>query len=91
MFDENLLVFLDLQIMIPCIYRGADKSLARPRRKQARKCVRNARDFKNMEPRAVIQFFFLHARQGAEGIYAILTETLACFLLCRAKDLSAPL
>jgi len=40
--------------------------------------------------RAVIKFFF-PARQGAEEIHAILTETLACFLRGRAKNLSAPL
>ena len=39
-------------------YRGADKSLARPGRKQARKYVRDARDFNNIETRAVIKFFF---------------------------------
>ena len=48
------------------MYRGADKSLARPGRKQARKHVRDARDFNNIETRAVIKFFF-PARQGAEG------------------------
>ena len=48
-------------------YRGADKSLARPGRKQARKHLMNARDFNNIETRAVIVFFFLPARQGAEG------------------------
>jgi len=47
-------------------YRGADESLARPRRKQARKHVRDSRDFNNMETRAVIKFFFF-AGQGAEG------------------------
>ena len=52
--------FLDLT------YRGAGKSLARPGRKQARKHVRDARDFNNIETRAVIKFFF-PARQGAEG------------------------
>jgi len=46
-------------------YRGADKSLSRPGRKQARKHIRDARDFNNMETRAVIEFFF-SARQGAE-------------------------
>ena len=35
-------------------------------------------------------FFFLPAKAPNE-IYAILTETLVCFLLRRAKDLSAPL
>jgi len=45
--------------------QGADKSLARPGRKRARKHVRDARDFNNIETRAVIKFF--SARQGAEG------------------------
>ena len=40
-------------------YQGADKSLVRPRKKQARKHVRDARDFNNIETRAVIKFFFL--------------------------------
>ena len=48
-------------------YRGADKCLARSGSKQARKHVREARDFNNIETRAVIKFFF-SARQGAEGI-----------------------
>jgi len=48
------------------MYRGADKSLARPGRKQARKHVRDARDFNNIETRAVINSFF-PARQGTEG------------------------
>ena len=47
------------------LYRRADKSLVRPGRKEARKHVRNTRDFNNIETRAVIKFFF--ARQGAEG------------------------
>ena len=46
--------------------RGADKSLARPGTKQARKHDRDARDFNNIETRAVIKFFF-SAREGAEG------------------------
>ena len=50
------------------IYRGVDKSLARPGRKQARKHFRDARDFNNIETRAVNKvFFFFPARQGAEG------------------------
>jgi len=47
-------------------YRDADKSLARPGRKQARKHVKDARDFNNIETWDVIKFFFL-PRQGAEG------------------------
>jgi len=72
------------------MYRGADKSLARPGRKQARKYVRGARDFNNIETRAVTKFFSLQGKAPKE-IRAILTETLACFLPGRAKDLSAPL
>jgi len=72
------------------LYRGADKSLARPGRKQARKHVRDARDFYNIETRAVIKFFFLRGKAPKE-IHAILTEILACFLPGQAKDLSAPL
>jgi len=40
-------------------YRGADKSLARPNRKQARKHDTDERDFNNIETRAVIKFFFI--------------------------------
>ena len=70
------------------IYRGADKSLARAGRKQARKHVRDARDFNNTETRAVIKFVFLQGKAPKE-IDAILTETVACLLPGRAKDLSA--
>jgi len=48
-------------------YRGANKSLARPGRKQPRKRVRDERDFNNIETLAVIKFFSPPARQGAEG------------------------
>jgi len=71
-------------------YQGVDKSLVRPGRKQVRKHVRNARDFDNMEKQAVIKLFFLQGKAQKE-IHAIRTETLACFLPGRAKDLSAPL
>ena len=71
-------------------YRGADKSLARPGRKQARKHVRDARSFNNIETRAVIKFLFLRGKAPKE-IRAILTETLTSFLSGQSKDLSAPL
>jgi len=67
-------------------YRGADKSLARPGRKQSRKHVRDARHFDNIETRAVIKFLL---GKASKEIHAILTETLKCFLPGRAKDLSA--
>ena len=70
------------------MYRGADKSLARPGSTQARKHVREASDFNNIETRAVFKFFFLQGK-APKDIHAILTETLACFLPGRAKDLSA--
>jgi len=73
------------------IYRGGGKSLARPGRKQARKNVRGVRDFNNLEPRAVIMFFFFLQGKTPKEIHAILTETLACFLPGRAKDLPASL
>ena len=48
------------------LYRGADKSLARPGRKQAGNYARDGSDFNNIETRVVIKFLF-PARQGAEG------------------------
>jgi hypothetical protein len=73
------------------IPRGAEKSLARPGKKQARKHVRDARDFNNIETRAVIKFFSPLQGKAPKEIHAILTETISCFLSDRAKDLSAPL
>ena len=40
------------------LYRGADKSSARPGRKKALKHFRDASDFNNIETRAGIKFFF---------------------------------
>ena len=74
----------------PCT-RGADKSLARPGRKQARKFVWNARDFNNIETRAITKIFFFLQGKAPKEIHAILTETLVCFLPGRTKDLSTPL
>jgi len=71
-------------------YRGADKSLARAGKEQARKHDRDARDFNKIEMRAVIKFLFLQGK-APKVIHAILTETLACILFGRTKDLSAPL
>jgi len=71
-------------------YRGADKYLARPGRKQARKRVRDASDFNNIETRVVNKFFSPLQGKATKEIDTILTETLACFLPGRAKDLSAP-
>ena len=70
-------------------YRGADKSLAPPGRKQARKHFRDARDFNNIETRAFIKS--PPQDKAPKEIHAILTERLACFLPGRAKDLLEPL
>jgi len=48
------------------------------------------RNFNNIETPAAIKFIFIQGKAPKE-IHAILTETLACFLPGRAKDLSAPL
>ena len=88
MSQTNLTVLI---CVIICInYRGVDKSLARPGRKQARKPVGDARDFNKIETRAVIKFLFLQGKAPKE-IHTVLTETLAYVLPGRAKDLSAPL
>jgi len=56
-------------------YQGADKSLARPGKKQAWTHVRDARNFINIETQAVIKFVFLQGKVPKE-IHAILTKTL---------------
>jgi len=58
-------------------YRGAGKSLAQQGRKQARKHVREARDFNNIKTRVVITFFFILQRKEPKEIHGIMTETLA--------------
>jgi len=73
------------------IYWGPARSLARPGRKQARNHVREARDFNNIETRAVIKLFYPLQGKAPKEIHAILTVILVCFLPGRAKDLSAPL
>jgi len=45
--------------------------------KQARKHVRDARDFNNIEKRAVNKFLLFLQGKALKGIYAILTEILA--------------
>jgi len=72
-------------LFIPLLYRGADKSLARPGRRQPRKHFRNVRDFNNIEKRAAIKLFFLQGKAPKE-IQAILTETLTCFVPGRVTD-----
>ena len=72
------------------VYRDADKFLARPGRKQARKHVRDARFQQHRDASCQAFFFFLQGKTPKK-IHAILTEILACFRPAWAKDLSAPL
>ena len=58
-------------------YRGADKSLAQPGRKQARKHVMDARFQQHRDARCQVLFFFLQDKASKE-IHSILTESLAC-------------
>jgi len=89
-FIPNLVPHFCVGKFVAYFYGGADKSLARPERKQSRKPVRDERDFNEIETRAVIKILFLQGKAPKE-IQGILTEKLACFLPGRAKDLSAPL
>jgi len=70
------------------MYRGADKSLARLGRKQARS-MSGTRAISTTSRRKLSSIFFLQGKAPKE-IHAIPTETLDCFLPGRAKDLSAP-
>jgi len=54
-----LLILLFGFVSDTCLYWLADKSLARPGRKQARQHVRDVRDFNNIETLAVIKFLSL--------------------------------
>jgi len=71
-------------------YRGVDKSLARPGRKQAPKHVRDGRDFNKIQTRAVIKFIFLQGRAPKE-IHAILTETCTVSFLVVLRTYQHPL
>jgi len=85
-----LLWWLLLLLWLLLLYQGADKSLARPGRKQTWKHVRDTWIFNNIETQAVIKFLSLQGKAPKE-IHTVLTETLACFVPGRAKDLSASL
>ena len=84
-----MLVMLTVRQRVPSSPRQQTANITSMTRKQARKHVRNACDFNNIETRAVIKFLFLQGKAPKE-IHAILTETLACFLPVRGKESSAP-
>jgi len=87
----NGFICLRIGITNGILYRVHDNSLTRPWKKQARKHVRDARNFNNIETRAVIKLFFLLQGKAPKAIHVILTETLASFFPVRAKVLPAPL
>ena len=74
------------------MYHGADKSFARPGRKKNSEACQGTRAIsKKNRDASCRQVSFLLQDKAPKKIHAILTETLACFLPGRAKDLSAPL
>ena len=85
---QNKNLFKNIYIYNLGLYRGADKSLARPGRKQARKYVRDAR-FQQYRDASCHQVFFFLQSKAPKEIHAIMTETLACFIPGQANDLSA--
>ena len=73
-------------------YRGADKSLALPGRKQSSEACQGRSRFKKHRDASCHQLPPPPLQGKApKEIHAILTETLACFFPGRVKDLSAPL
>jgi len=70
-------------------YRGADKSLARPGRKQVGSMSGTRWISTTSRHELSSSFSFLEGKAPKET-HAILTEVLACFLPGRAKELSAP-
>jgi len=73
------------------LYRSADKSLARPGKKQPRKHVRRRTRFQQHRVAKCHQVFSSLQGKTPKEIHAILTEILVCSLPGRGKDLSAPL
>ena len=74
------------------LYRGADKSLARPgRKKSSEACQGRARFQQHRDASCHQVSFFSPQGKAPKEIHAILTETAACFLPGRVKDLSATL
>jgi hypothetical protein len=71
--------------------RGAGKSLARPESETSSEACQERATFQQHRDASCHQVFFLLQGKAPKEIYAILTETLACFIPGRAKDLSAPL
>jgi len=78
-------------LVFSCTVPGADKSLARPGRKQDRKHVRDARDFNNIETQTVINFIFFFTSQGAEGNSRHSDRNISLFPSWSGKELISTL
>jgi len=95
--DQSLHLNVNWRIILQCnfplhvFYRCADKYLTQPGKKQARKYVREARHFNNIETRAVIKIPPPLQRKAPKEIHAILTETLVCFLPVGLRTYQHPL
>jgi len=70
---------------------GADKSFARPQRKQARKHVRRRARFRQHRDARCLQDFFSCKARRRRNFISILKETLGCFFSGWADNLPAPL
>jgi len=79
-----------LLVSILCQYRGADRSLTRSGRKQARKHVRDARDFNNIETRAVIRFFFFSKARHRRKFTPFLQKHYLVSFLVRLRTYQHP-
>jgi len=87
----NISLFRRVRKILKSDYRGADKSLVRPGRKQLGSMSGTLAISTASRRELSSRFFFFFQGKALKEIHAILTETLACFLPARAKDLSAPL
>jgi hypothetical protein len=72
---DIMVVEFKILYRIGLVHRRADKSLARPRRKQGLKYVRNAPDCYNFEMRAFNKVFLFLQGKTPKEIHAILKET----------------
>ena len=85
-----LYIWLSSRQLFRLYTRGAGKSLTQSGRKQAREHVRDARNFSNIEKRAVIKFPPPLQGKAPKEIHTILTETLACFLSVGQRNYQHP-
>jgi len=73
------------------MYLGADKPLAWTRKETSSEACHGRKRFQQHRDASCHQVSFFLQGKAPKEIHAILTETLACFLSGRTKDLSVPL